>query len=749
MKVIVSKNSVKLLEVTLLDDDLLNGGDIFIGREEDCHIILDDKKVSRYQASLQMVDSKLQIKNLSDSIAFSVDGVNCKTLNLSERSLVKISNYTLEFYQLDQLLFRQTQIVEPTAIESNAPTDDDMEITSITETEEDEATEVFDDSSDEFDETAVLEEIEDEAVDDEFENSDSDSDSISNSDSDENFDSEEKSEFDSEDDFSEDTFNDDAFSDEGGFSDDGFSDDGFGAEEDSNESTQVFQSFANFTLRLFGENAPFDRYKIDEAEIRIGRDKEKCQIFLDDPEVSGVHAIIKKNILSCTLEDLDSSNGTILNGERINKHELISGDEFLVGSTSFTVEVSSDIIEAERGRLMPVDDNQEVEVEEIVEEEVDFDEFTEESDSEFEVGEPEEKSFIKKIMKDPKKKRIAIFGIVGLLLLMILMPSDEPKPVKKTKKKISKNKKEDPKIKKLSPANREKAEQNYVLALAKYNAGEFYEAKEYIDKVVVISKDYKDTQTLIKRIAEEQEKLVRLKERELAEKNRLALQLEIAKLLERAKIAVKEKNVDVAEDYFSKILEKDPENIDIPSLKLEIESYKKEIARKKFEKERKEADRRNKVEALRPGKSLYIKGKWYQAIEALEKFSDIKGMDEDLLKEGTEMLFESKRKLLQIVNPLSSKARSFKEGQDLKQAYETYGNVLKYDPSNEEALNERDKIFDLLNQRSKKLYREALISESLSLFDKAKEKFQEVQQISPLNSEYYLKASKKLENYLE
>ncbi len=124
-------------------------------------------------------------------------------------------------------------------------------------------------------------------------------------------------------------------------------------------------------------------------------------------------------------------------------------------------------------------------------------------------------------------------------------------------------------------------------------------------------------------------------------------------------------------------------------------------------------------------------------------------MDEDLIQEATSMLKESQKNLLLIISPLISKARSFKEGEDLKQSFESYGDVLKYDPSNEEALNQRDAIFVTLKNRSRKVYREALVAESLSLFNKAKEKFQEVQQISPVNSEYYNKASDKLKEYLE
>jgi len=75
--------------------------------------------------------------------------------------------------------------------------------------------------------------------------------------------------------------------------------------------------------------------------------------------------------------------------------------------------------------------------------------------------------------------------------------------------------------------------------------------------------------------------------------------------------------------------------------------------------------------------------------------------------------------------------------------------VLKLEPTNSEALNEVDDIKTQLDSRSKKIYREAIISESLSLFNDAKEKFQEVQQISPTDSEYYRKATDKLKNYLE
>ena len=295
----------------------------------------------------------------------------------------------------------------------------------------------------------------------------------------------------------------------------------------------------------------------------------------------------------------------------------------------------------------------------------------------------------------------------------------------------------------------ERLEANYSLAVANFKKGELSEAKEYLDIVMSADPTYKDSQTMSKLIQEGLDKEVRLKEREQTEAERRERQLKIATLLEKARMAVEKRDVEVAKSYFNLIFELDPENIDVPPLKLELEAYVEDKRRKEQEIALKKASRQNKVNQLAPAKTLYLKGDWFKSVDALEKFLLIKDMDEDLVTDATDMLKDSRVKLSQIINPLVSKARSYKEGQDLKQAYEIYGDVLKYDPTNEEALNERDNIFVTLKNRSRKIYREALVAESLSLYAKAKEKFQEVQQVSPINSEYYNKATIKLKSYLE
>jgi tetratricopeptide (TPR) repeat protein len=193
----------------------------------------------------------------------------------------------------------------------------------------------------------------------------------------------------------------------------------------------------------------------------------------------------------------------------------------------------------------------------------------------------------------------------------------------------------------------------------------------------------------------------------------------------------------------------DPDNAELSSLDMEVLTYKNEQERIALEKAQKKAERDRQLNLLSPGKNEFLQKKWYRAQVMLEEFLRNKNIDEDLIKEATSMHEQSKENLNQIIGPLIGKARSLKEGQDLKGAYEYYLQVLAHNPTSEEALNEMNEIRTILENRSKKKYREAIISESLSLFDDAKEKFQEVQQISPTDSTYYKKATEKLKEYLE
>lgn len=757
-------------EVTLLENASLT---FLIGRSEDCTIQIDDPKISREQGELNFNAGIWKIKNISPSVPMSLNGVVVKESEISPDDIVSFAKFNL--------IFSFISTVAKTIAKENATdvvsqkTENDANSMAMTET----AIDAIDDRDDtdkvevapvseEFlpqpeqevgNEEGFIGEGEGEAEVAAFDTLENAAPSSFAEDSNDlnQVTSDSPTEVPSE--FSNDMSNMPAETD-----------------TETEDGTKVFRAFAKFELELFGELAPYDRYPLDLAETYIGRDTSKCQIVLNDDEVSSVHAVIRKNYVTCLIEDLDSSNGTLLNGSRIKKGELTNGDEFLIGSTTFTVRVVSDLIKSEDERLMPLQTQQEVEIEEIVEVHVDDEDdainqgISLHSEGDGQDSGPAEKSIIKRLIKDfkdPVKRKKIIYGLVGVVLLLMFIPEsddtgkDKPKDKKKTEgsqeAKTDEGKEEKPQIageikkkeRVLTEAEKGHLNQTYELAKNLHSVGKYGQAIMELDKIFAVTSDFKDAKSLKESAKEGLARLEENERKKREEEERLVRLLRVKELVEKAKESTKERNLPVSEALFSQILSLDPENFDVPQLKIEIEAWKKEQDRIALDKAQKEGDRKRRVSQLQPGKNYFLQKEWFKAISALEEFMKISDMDEDLIKEGQTMLEESKSNLSGITGPILGKARSMKEGQDLKGAYENYMQVLAFDPISVEALEETSSIRELLNMRAKKVYREAIISESLSLFSDAKEKFQEVQQISPSDSDYYKKSSDKLKDYLE
>ena len=522
------------------------------------------------------------------------------------------------------------------------------------------------------------------------------------------------------------------------------------------ESTKIIKSFANVHLELFGETAPYDKFILDKDKIYIGRDPSKCQIVLNDSEVSTVHAVVSKNNIMLTLEDLNSSNGTLYKGDRINKVTLSHNDEFVIGGVTFTVKVRSEFLKDESQTLMAVDENQTVEVEEVVEVQA---EEGEQFDALGQVVEdaPQEKSIIKRVMKDEQMRKKVIYGIVALIAAWVFLEEEEPvkapAPKAKTSKEKERPKKEAPPIKGqivLSEDQRRALSAQYEIGKEHYNNGRYREALQELQKVAAVDPQFNSS--LQSLIALSKEGLAKLEEKEkerIAAEQAAIRKAKVKELLEKAREYTKERQIESAQTVFNDIMTLEPENLEVPRLKRELENWQRDKEKAEQEVIRKKQERDAKVEKLKPSKSLYLQKEWFRAISKLEEFLRIKDMDEDLTTEATEMLKVSREELSSAVSPLTGKAKSLMEGQDLKGAYEVYQQILRIDPSNTEALNQMGDIKEQLSNRARKIYREAIISESLSLFQDAKEKYQEVQQISPVDSEYYKKATEKLRDYLD
>jgi FHA domain-containing protein len=79
--------------------------------------------------------------------------------------------------------------------------------------------------------------------------------------------------------------------------------------------------------------------RVDKRRVLLGRSRE-CDIQVEDPNVSRRHAELRQEGSTYWIVDLESTNGVEVNGERVKRARLSSGDTFTVGSTeiSFTTE---------------------------------------------------------------------------------------------------------------------------------------------------------------------------------------------------------------------------------------------------------------------------------------------------------------------------------------------------------------------------------------------------------------------------
>lgn len=87
-------------------------------------------------------------------------------------------------------------------------------------------------------------------------------------------------------------------------------------------------------LVLRGERGSSKEFALDRERITIGR-KAHNDIHLDDSVVSGNHAVIITLGSDSFLEDLDSTNGTMVNQKSVHKCVLQDGDEIRIAHFTF------------------------------------------------------------------------------------------------------------------------------------------------------------------------------------------------------------------------------------------------------------------------------------------------------------------------------------------------------------------------------------------------------------------------------
>ena len=104
------------------------------------------------------------------------------------------------------------------------------------------------------------------------------------------------------------------------------------------ESGAVVRTCMWTLIRRSDDGSDQHRTSISKNNLTVGR-KASNDLCLTDPTVSGQHAILRLSEMNLTLEDLGSTNGTLLNGRRVTEPlRLTDGDVVHFGQVCFSIE---------------------------------------------------------------------------------------------------------------------------------------------------------------------------------------------------------------------------------------------------------------------------------------------------------------------------------------------------------------------------------------------------------------------------
>lgn len=129
--------------------------------------------------------------------------------------------------------------------------------------------------------------------------------------------------------------------------------DNFDTQEDIKNDTKIFKQeqqrehdFSNddstiireplqrkkVSLKLLADGAGKQEIILDSVETNIGRQKSN-EIVLNDKSVSRVHAQLINKKYYYKIRDLNSTNGSYVNGKTITEQKLVDGDQIRLGKT--------------------------------------------------------------------------------------------------------------------------------------------------------------------------------------------------------------------------------------------------------------------------------------------------------------------------------------------------------------------------------------------------------------------------------
>lgn len=520
------------------------------------------------------------------------------------------------------------------------------------------------------------------------------------------------------------------------------------------DRTAVMQKPEQVSLKLVfpPDSANVQEITIDKQEIFIGRD-ESCEVIINDKKASRKHLRIYKDGLRVQAQDLDSANGTFVNGHRIQS-TMLSGEDILkIGSTEFVFKaLNADYFENENqfepiysDEAIPFQSNEEVH-----------------SNAPQESSDPKPKEtplstlrailksflpskegrIVERFKKQPLPRKIIILCIV--FLVMFYAMDEEKVKKKKTANRDLASLSSDAAFKSLPNQKKQFVVNTYQLAFDLFKGKQYERVIYEVDKLIaVLPNGYKDSFD-IKNYAVRALEIQKANEEEQRRKeSEEKLRKEIAELVIQAEELVKAQKDTEAKDVFAKVLEKDPDNASILRLRQEIEE--REHLKVVQEEAKRDLEFKEKQFSLilQQAKRLLKQQDYYGSIDKAEEANVLFGTD---AKKSAQALALSKKARLELqgkLDPFLSAGKQALASHDWTKARDAFSKAIQIDDKNEIAKQGLETVRIQLSEVARKIYIDAIVAESVSDFTQARMKFKECLEQSVEGDLYYGRCSRK------
>jgi pSer/pThr/pTyr-binding forkhead associated (FHA) protein len=539
-------------------------------------------------------------------------------------------------------------------------------------------------------------------------------------------------------------------------------------QEDEGGRTKFVSAGVNALFRFEPGSANLSEFLM-QADMAVFGRGSNCDVVLTEKKASRKHCELRRQGLSFFVKDLNSANGTMVNGNNITEVELVPGDVIQIGEAKcqFSIEnkeyfnrqdqflpVPSHLEEAavmEQGGAVGVDGMQ-----------PSYGQPAFEGDPNLIPGiapeEPEPKDLFGKLkykwFKIPKAQRMRYLTILVVFsMITALLGGPDEEVVKKKPKPLMRDGKIVRTIDLLAPDKKRFVVSTYKELVTAHEKRDFQKMLELTAKILTYVDEYNDTksfETLAKKGLEEIEEARRQKEQR---EKQDALRREVIALEEKGR-AIFEKALEDSrfrtdlDAMIQEIYSKDPNNRLAAEWKVKIKQKEEDEKQAAEVARQKEILKQKAEDAFAEVERIFKSEKYVLALAAVDRLGEVGYSEASYLERVEKLREEIRTQLASVIDPLLRDATAQRgEGGDLVKAKEIYIQVLKIDGANKEALGGLDSIRETLHMRAKRFYAEAILAESISDLNEAKEKFEKCLRTAPDEDIYKKRCKGKLARY--